>query len=424
MTDQSTANDTAATVIDHPMDVARSPTVAGDDPGDESRVEELQSSQVDAPSLPSVEELYPALEEAPSNWQSTFREIADLPTHNFIADGTDSEATREQCRNIPRLLHTFVQALSRATGAYIDAKAIWFNYDEPQNLRAYSTITERVQYYQDEAQVQDDIANLAQILCNAQGPFMERRSSLTYPVVYSTPEVRGRPLLPPPHPNAMQRARVFDNFIWLYRVWQGKQNLPWATFAATQQTDTPAIAPARYAPGIDWNFHVTEWPVAELDRAYSYQLHHQSRVGLGDADSMAHAFQWVVEHVDEPYQLEPIIGPEGPLVYGDEAAAYFLANKRHSFPDDAYIQPSAEPRKWFTQEVMQVLAGEIEPDMEELIFWTEVNEKRNPPERQLKSTDHPLFLMMNLGSTSIPEFVELFQVPKFVYDFTLAPQHD
>ncbi|KAG8751599.1 hypothetical protein FRC11_009228 [Ceratobasidium sp. 423] len=310
MTNQSTANDTAATVIDHPMDVAQSPTVAGDDPGDESRVEELQSSQVDAPSLPSVEELYPALKEAPSNWQSTFCEIADLPTHNFITDGTNSEATRSLTGNNAEISPDYSILLFKL---YL-------------NLRAY------------------------------------------------------RPLLPPPHPNAMQCTWVFDNFIWLYHVWQGKQNLPWATFAATQQTDTLAIAPACYAPGIDWNFHITEWPVAKLDRAYSYQLHHQSRVGLGDADSMAHMFQWVVEHVDKPYQLEPIIGPEGLLVYGDEAAAYFLANKRHSFPDDTYIQPSAEPRKWFTQEVMQVLASEIEPDMEELIFWMEVNEKRNPLE--------------------------------------------
>ncbi|KAG8684084.1 hypothetical protein FRC11_012640, partial [Ceratobasidium sp. 423] len=424
MSEQSTSNPMLDTVIDRSVEMARSPTVAGDDAADESRIDELQSSQANTPSQLSLEDLYPALKAVPRHWESALREIADLPEHNYIADGTDSESTRELCENIPRLLNTFVQTFSRATGAYIDAKAIWFNYEEPQKLRAYSTVTARVRDEQDVAQVQDDVASFAQMLCNAEGPFIERRSLLTYPLVYSTPEIMGRPLLPPPHANPKQRARVFDNFLLLYRMWQGKPDLPWATFAATLQMDAPAIAPTRYAAGLDWSLHVCDWPVEELDRAYSYQLYHQNRVALGDTTSMARAFQWVVEHVDEPYQLQPSTAPESPFSYCDGAAAYLLAMNRHSFPDDAYMQPSAEPRVWFTQDVMNSLADVMEPDVEQLIFWMEVNEKRNPPQRELQESDHPLFLLMNVGSTSIPEFVELFQVPKYVYDFTLAPHHD
>ncbi|KDN33949.1 hypothetical protein RSAG8_12960, partial [Rhizoctonia solani AG-8 WAC10335] len=164
------------------------------------------------------------------------------------------------------------------------------------------------------------------------------------------------------------------------------------------------------------------WPANVLDLFYGWQQYHQARVGMGDPESHAKCFQWIMERVGEPYQVSPATGVL-PL-YNVLQAGYCIAMQRYQFHDNAYMQPSAEPWRWFTSNVMEVLKVVLTDDLTELIYWAEVNEKQGPPQCELRDTDHPLFLHMDIGEGSIPDFIDMFQVPRYVYDFALLPQHD
>ncbi|KDN40411.1 hypothetical protein RSAG8_08174, partial [Rhizoctonia solani AG-8 WAC10335] len=74
--------------------------------------------------------------------------------------------------------------------------------------------------------------------------------------------------------------------------------------------------------------------------------------------------------------------------------------------------------------MMEALKVVLTNDLTELIYWVEVNEKQGPPQCELRDTDHPLFLHMDIREGSILDFIDMFQVPRYIYDFALLPQHD
>ncbi|KAG8732613.1 hypothetical protein FRC11_012225 [Ceratobasidium sp. 423] len=170
MSNPTTGNITDPTLLDSNMDVARSPMVAEDDPADDSKIDKIQSTQeglhyeVDS----ALAEIYPALASPLADWHDMLCAVSQLANHNYLIAGSDSKQTRELCSKIPELLNTVIQAMSHATGAYIDMKAIWYDYSHQSSLRSYSTITENVQEFIGEAEAQDNIASYTQFLCNVQ----------------------------------------------------------------------------------------------------------------------------------------------------------------------------------------------------------------------------------------------------------------
>ncbi|KDN40415.1 hypothetical protein RSAG8_08178, partial [Rhizoctonia solani AG-8 WAC10335] len=252
------ANKTDPTLINTHHEISRSPTVMGDDMADSSKLDQLQSSQGESPSQQMLElaDLYSNLAPPPTQWVDAFRMIAMLPEWHFLLRGVESAGEGNLCDQLPAILEAFTQVVTRATGAWLDVKAVWRNTNTANSLRAYS-----------------------------------------------------------PVPNAFNGS---------------------------------------------WN----------------------------------------------------------------ESAGYCVAMQRYQFRDDAYMQPSAEPRQWFTSNVMEALKVVLTDNLTELIYWAEVNEKQGPPQRELRDTDHPLFLHMDVREGSIPDFIDMFQVPRYGYDFALLPQHD
>ncbi|CUA76340.1 putative protein KIAA0754 [Homo sapiens] [Rhizoctonia solani] len=369
----------------------------------------------------NLTDVYPCLGPVPKSWRDTLAIIQKLPNYHFLMNGADSPETVALCESLPSILDAFTQLTSRAMGAYLEVKAIWRNVETDNSLKAYSAITSALQSHQTEAEVQDSVARLSDLICTAMGETIKAYEQ-TYPLVYGSVELNGRPFLPPPHPNPSQRRKTLDNFLLLTGKWQGFMGLEWQDVISRFGTSKPAVDPLRYPPDCDWSIPMMEWPMTTVDSLYNWQLQQQGKLFQKDPESLAKAFQWLMHSIGEPYLLEP--APNGLDIFMLDQAAYYLAMKHHNFRDDAYMPPSAEPRKWFTKDIMVALEPIMEGDLEELIHLVEVHEKRCPPTRALKDDDHPLFLRMGLDGATIPQFVDMFQVPKYVYDFTLLPHHE
>ncbi|KAG8737971.1 hypothetical protein FRC11_001702, partial [Ceratobasidium sp. 423] len=126
---------TVDTVMDTMEMMMPSSTRAENNAADHSMVNRLQSSQAMAEYQPLFE-IYPMLAPPPAQWRDDILALSDVIAVTYL-NGPDEDNTHGMCDQLPRLLNSMIQALSRISGAHIAARAVWFNYDDPVSLCAY-----------------------------------------------------------------------------------------------------------------------------------------------------------------------------------------------------------------------------------------------------------------------------------------------
>ncbi|KEP46070.1 hypothetical protein V565_220460, partial [Rhizoctonia solani 123E] len=103
----------------------------------------------------------PNLAPTRDDWRANLRELLDCATNSFLTQGAELEATRALSNEIPRFLNSCIQTLAWSTGDYIEAKALWFNHDDPSTVRAYSTLSTTADALNIPSEVQDEMGYFA-----------------------------------------------------------------------------------------------------------------------------------------------------------------------------------------------------------------------------------------------------------------------
>ncbi|KDN34988.1 hypothetical protein RSAG8_11962, partial [Rhizoctonia solani AG-8 WAC10335] len=98
--------------------------------------------------------------------------------------------------------------------------------------------------------------------------------------------------------------------------------------------------------------------------------------------------------------------------------------KRHEFPRDENMPPTAEPRRWFTKNQLKSNKEHLTESIESLMEWIEINEKFKPPwSRQPTDSDPGLLQCIPADEHDLPEFISSFQFPPVVYNYD-ASNHE
>ncbi|KDN38311.1 hypothetical protein RSAG8_09610, partial [Rhizoctonia solani AG-8 WAC10335] len=333
---------------------SHSTTIVEDDPPENTSLDQLESSpgvETEGTPVENIESEGVAQEEiwidanlAPTRqeWREAVREVAERTTESYLAQGTTAPSTRELCDDLPCLLNACIQSLGWSSGAYIEARAIWYNHDDPQSARAYSTLSSTAQSMVTFDEAKDEIGYFADRIFDGVGPYFERGTFNAYPTVYSVPWAMGRPMLPPPHSDAVQRAITLDKWFAKLRRWQGLPPNDWKKVGQAIAAGTGLFFSFSRTPGgLSWGKPLSDWAVAELDRMYTYIRSHQARLMASDHYAEDTAFQWLEKDVDEPFRWKPAV-PANDL-YRLEETAYSLATQLHTFRDDMYLPLSSEP---------------------------------------------------------------------------------
>ncbi|KDN35593.1 hypothetical protein RSAG8_11455, partial [Rhizoctonia solani AG-8 WAC10335] len=210
--------------------------------------------------------------------------------------------------------------------------------------------------------------------------------------------------------------RIFDGV-----AWQGLPPLDWSSIGLAIKSGNPPFSFSRTPGGLQWGQPLESWHAEEVDRMYTHGCSHQNQLQARDLYVEQTAFQWVESHVDEPFWKNPATTARN--LYQFEESSYSLAIQAHHFRDDAYMPLSTEPRRWFDHSFIKSNCCSITASIDSLLYWTEINERLDPPIRELQDDDPPLFNMMPLHAISVPDFFNDFVIPNAVFD-QLHDDHD
>ncbi|CAE6477208.1 unnamed protein product [Rhizoctonia solani] len=207
----------------------------------------------------------------------------------------------------------------------------------------------------------------------------------------------------------------------ILRGFQGLPVLSDEDRAAEHDQERPLVDLGRCFEGLQWEVPVSQWTNESIDGLYKYILDRQGRITLNEAGTEDSVFQWLMEHIGEALALEP--SPTFQHIYGPQAAAYYIAMKRHEFPRDAYMPPTAKPWRWFTKNQLKSNKEHLTESIESLMEWIEINEKFKPPMCQPTDLDPGLLQCIPVDKHDLPEFILSFQFPPAVYNYD-ASNHE
>ncbi|EUC56771.1 hypothetical protein RSOL_196100, partial [Rhizoctonia solani AG-3 Rhs1AP] len=350
---------------------------------------------------------------------ASVRELAERATDSYISQGIDSVSTRELCNQLPRLLDACIQTLGRSSGAYIEARAVWYNYDDPSS----ATLSETAEFDISLEEAQDEMGYFVDRIFDGVGQHFERRQFNLYPTIYTVPQANGRPMLPPPHPSVAQRAHTLERWFCALRDWQGLPPIGWDEVSRGMSAHENQFFSLSRTPGgsLPWGRPLVDWEAFEINRVYTHIRTHQTRLLAGDPYAKLTAFQWIEIDADEPFRLFPA-DPTADF-YRMEETAYSLATLTHFFDDNAYLPISDEPRRWFTRQFVEQSQSFLTSQIRTFLYYIELNERLSPPLRRRQASDPPMLLLMPTGIIDVIFFINNFIMPLAVYD-QLHDDHD
>ncbi|KDN41893.1 hypothetical protein RSAG8_07110, partial [Rhizoctonia solani AG-8 WAC10335] len=410
---------TTETLVDNP-EVAPTLSTHSDMELDqeESRVDQLNASTLESlhASPCSTGEVFPMLGPAPEHWKASLLELIEKIPDTYL----DSEDNRENRRRVPEWIDSAVQAISRVSGALLDVRAVCTDSEDPETARCYTITTTRLQPHRENEEMAEEIAYLADLIFRAFGPTMERRPPHTFPTVYSTALVRGRPLLCPMHPNARQRRLTLIEYMMIYRRWQCGDEIDMSDVAKESNS---FIEPQRYGAGVVWGTGPQDWDDRTVTLCYLHVYTNQERLLLSDLSAESTAFQWILRSSGEPFKYEPW-GAVTDL-YKDEHAAYSVAMARFNFPSHAYQPQIAGDPMWFNATLIAELRTYFElPDaLVQAMELTEINETMTPPVRAATIAEPALLKLIPIEQTDVLRLINSVRIPTATYDWADS-QHD
>ncbi|KDN34209.1 hypothetical protein RSAG8_12694, partial [Rhizoctonia solani AG-8 WAC10335] len=365
-----------------------------------------QSSSLDG----QLENLYPSLGPPPERWHEDLTFVLENLGRNYLTDMT-TEFTRDVCQRLPSLVNTMVQSLSRISGCLLSARAIAFNYEDRSSVRAYSIITESIKNCINEQTNRDDVGmfmDLAfQYIARPSGKvgqscvpntltsrddvgmFMdlafqyigqgfEREPRRIFPVIYSSPFWKGRPILCPKHPNFYQRVAHLNNWLVRLRPWQGLKEVTWDEIAAVvAEGNPPPFAPERVPANLTWHLDPSQWSEENVNKLYDWILDHQHRLYAGDPEAERTALQFIEDTADEPFRKEPRFDAGE---YDEHAAFYYQAMQHFRFHDDIYLPLTVTRPRWFTPTLLAAWEDILTPELRALFHFVELNQLLSPHE--------------------------------------------
>ncbi|KDN33577.1 hypothetical protein RSAG8_13333, partial [Rhizoctonia solani AG-8 WAC10335] len=390
----SKPNLTAETVVDPLETTLPSSTLAEHERADLSMSDRSHSSKTMADYDPLFE-IYPMLAPSPTHWRQDLIDLSESVTGTYL-NGPDEERTR--------FVFTPIWVTLELTALSVQYVINYRALPIPLPRHCLATISERAKNAMLEMDAKEEIAFLADIMCRRFGPFNDRRSTMAYPTVYSTPEEKGRPRLPPPHPNPSQRKLTLRRFLAIQHAWQGLSQFNLEA-SIGKAVSTP-VATSRGPANLPWHEPIEDWIDGEVTRLYSHIYAIQNRMDAGDASAMDESFQFVEVDESEPMRTEPAVAMDS--LYSHEAAAYYLAG---------YAALSLSGGRIYAD------VRRVTPVVYRLIPCVEMNERLDPPARWPQDSDPALLKMMPSAYKELDPFLRIFKVPEAVYMWT-HPDHN
>jgi hypothetical protein len=129
----------------------------------------------------------------------------------------------------------------------------------------------------------------------------------------------------------------------LFLEWQGfSTELNWEEIHCDiEERAGKIIDPWRLPPNPPRFVHPLQWLDDEVISLAQHIRKHQARLDCGDLPAEAMAFQWLEPNSDGEFRK--MIGPHSKLTYVEESSFYYLAMRKHRFPDTYYIAPPDAP---------------------------------------------------------------------------------
>ncbi|KDN41819.1 hypothetical protein RSAG8_07190, partial [Rhizoctonia solani AG-8 WAC10335] len=341
----------------------------------------------------SLESIYPCLGPPSPRWREDLVYLLENLGRSYLTD-MDTEFTQEVCQRLPSLADTMVQCISRLSGCLMSARAVVYDYENTSSIKAFSVLSDSIPHCFYERDARDDTYNFVHNALRAIGQGLERQPSRIYPVIYSSPFWRGRPVLPPKHLCVEQRRAQLQDWMGVLQLWQGLQELSMQQIAARVASGYPPP----FAPNVD--------------TCYDWVYDHQVRIYAGDQETELTAPQFMEDNAEEPYRKE---GQPVARNYSEHSAYYFQVMQHFRFDKNVYMPLIVKDPRWFTVTVVTAWQSLLTPEVKDLLDLVEQNRLMSPPERQIDHSDPPFLSLMPTTDCDLVAFPAALIIPNSVY---------